>query len=158
MDSGNGFPRNGFRIQYLAGFWFPLPSIPDSTSKHFLDCRIRITLHGVKRSVSQIGRENYGHDHQRRFPIFYNFFRLLSGEPMQKKEDLLQLKLQFNEINHNFSTLNKHAGLTLSCPVDRVCRHIRYGRGAHWKYFIAVVLFRKNSNGGWRLVGLWIPK
>ena len=38
---------NGFWIHYLAGFWIPMPSIRDSTSKNFLDSGIRITLHGA---------------------------------------------------------------------------------------------------------------
>ena len=36
---------NGFWIHSLAGFWIPMPSIPDSTTKNFLDSGIRITLH-----------------------------------------------------------------------------------------------------------------
>ena len=50
----NGFSANGFWIPFLAGswipkarFWIPKPSIPDSTSKNFLDSGIRITLHGA---------------------------------------------------------------------------------------------------------------
>ena len=38
---------NVFWIHYLAGFWIPMPSIRDSTSKNFLDSGIRITLHGA---------------------------------------------------------------------------------------------------------------
>ena len=48
----NGFSANGFWIPFLAeswipkaGFWIPKPSIPDSSSKNFLECGIRITLH-----------------------------------------------------------------------------------------------------------------
>ena len=33
-----------FRIP-KAGFWIPMPSIPDSTRKNFKDSGIRITLH-----------------------------------------------------------------------------------------------------------------
>ena len=36
-----------FRIPW-AGFRIPKPSIPDSTSKNFLDSGIRIPLHGAK--------------------------------------------------------------------------------------------------------------
>ena len=45
----NGFwihSSAGFWI-LKAGFWIPMPSIPDSTSKNFLDSGIRITLHGA---------------------------------------------------------------------------------------------------------------
>ena len=51
----NGFSANGFWIHSLeeswfpkAGFWIPIPSIPDFTSKNFLDSGIRITFHGAK--------------------------------------------------------------------------------------------------------------
>ena len=51
----NGFSANGFWIHFLArfwipkaGFWIPIPSIPDSTCKNFLDSEIRITLHKAK--------------------------------------------------------------------------------------------------------------
>ena len=51
----NGFSANGFWIHSLtrfwipkAGFWIPMPSIPDSTCKNFLDSGIRITLHKAK--------------------------------------------------------------------------------------------------------------
>ena len=43
---------NGFWIHSLAGFWIPMPSIPDSTSKNFLDSVIRITLHWAKRFIN----------------------------------------------------------------------------------------------------------
>ena len=39
----NGFSTNEFWIHSLAGFWIPMPSIPDSTSKNFMDSGIRIT-------------------------------------------------------------------------------------------------------------------
>ena len=48
---------NGFWIHSLAGFWIPMPSIPDSTSKNFLDSGIQITLHGAK--TSQLFRLNF---------------------------------------------------------------------------------------------------
>ena len=48
----NGFSANGFWVHSFArfwipkaGFWIPIPSIPDSTCKNFLDSGIRITLH-----------------------------------------------------------------------------------------------------------------
>ena len=38
-----------FQQMDLARFWIPMPSIPDSTSKNFMDSGIRITLHGAIR-------------------------------------------------------------------------------------------------------------
>ena len=48
---------NGFWIHSSAGFWIPMPIIPDSTSKNFLDSGIQITLHGAK--TSQLFRLNF---------------------------------------------------------------------------------------------------
>ena len=44
----SGFPFLAGSWIPKAGFWIPEPSIPDSTSKNFLDSGIRITLHGAK--------------------------------------------------------------------------------------------------------------
>ena len=53
----NGFSANGFWIRcsagfwiLKAGFWILIPSIPDSIGRNFQDSRIRITLHGARKS------------------------------------------------------------------------------------------------------------
>ena len=54
IDNVSELHSSGFWIPFLAGswipkagFWIPEPSISDSTSKNFLDSRIRITLDGA---------------------------------------------------------------------------------------------------------------
>ena len=49
----NKFSANRFWIHSLVGFWIPMPTIPDSTSKNFLDSGILITLHGAKHYYEQ---------------------------------------------------------------------------------------------------------
>ena len=43
--------HSGFRIPSHCGFRIPVLWIPDSNSKHLLDSRFRILLHGARRST-----------------------------------------------------------------------------------------------------------
>ena len=53
QQADSGFP-------FLAGFWIPEPSIPDSANKNFLDSGIRITLHGATHGFPQCLGAIYG--------------------------------------------------------------------------------------------------